>query len=65
MPATAESRAEPAQVPIPRRGRIWILLALSLAVLALGYALVGIATQKAGRSVVHIAGIAEAQEIFG
>ena len=49
MPATAENRAEPADVPIPRRGRIWVVLALALALLALGYALVGIATQKAGR----------------
>ncbi len=52
-------------MPIPRRGRVWVVLALGLALLALGYALVGIATQKAGRDVVHIAGIAEAQEIFG
>lgn len=65
MPATAENPTAPVDVPIPRRGRIWIVLALSLAVLALGYALVGIATQKAGRDVVRIAGIAEAQEIFG
>jgi protein-disulfide isomerase len=65
MPAAAEDRAEPAAVPIPRRGRIWVVLALCLAALALGYALVGIATQKAGRDVVRLAGIAEAQEIFG
>lgn len=65
MPVAAENRAEPADVPIPRRGRAWIVLALSLAVLALGYALVGIATQKGGRDVVRISGIAEAQEIFG
>jgi protein-disulfide isomerase len=65
VPVAAENRAESTDVPIPRRGRIWIVLALAIAVLALGYALVGIATQKAGRSVVHIAGIAEAQEIFG
>lgn len=52
-------------VPIPRRGRVWIVLALGLTVLALGYALVSIATQKAGRDVVRLAGIAEAQEIFG
>ncbi len=65
VPIAAENRAEPADVPIPRRGRIWIVLALSLAVLVLGYALVGIATQKGGRDVVRIAGIAEAQEIFG
>jgi len=65
VPVAAENRAEPADVPIPRRGRIWIVLALSITVLALGYALVSIATQKGGRDVVRIAGIAEAQEIFG
>jgi protein-disulfide isomerase len=63
--ATEDPRAEPAQVPIPRRGRIWILLALALATAGLGYALVNIATQKAGPDVVRIAGISEAQEIFG
>jgi len=63
--ATQDRGEEAAQIPIPRRGRVWILLALALGLLALGYALVNIATQKAGRSVVHIAGISEAQEIFG
>jgi protein-disulfide isomerase len=66
VPATAQKTApEPATLPIPRRGRVWILLALALAALSLGYALVSIATQKAGRDVVRIAGISEAQEIFG
>jgi protein-disulfide isomerase len=66
MPIAAQDPGqESAQIPIPRRGRIWVLLLLGLAVAALGYALVNIATQKAGRSVVHIAGISEAQEIFG
>lgn len=66
MPATAEkSGAEPAAVPIPRRGRIWIVLALAIALGFLGYAIVNISTQKAGRAVVHLAGISEAQEIFG
>jgi protein-disulfide isomerase len=65
MPAAAQDHAEPVAVPIPRRGRVWIVLVLGLAVLALGYALVNIATQKAGRGVVRLAGIAEAQEIFG
>ena len=32
---------------------------------ALGYAIVSISTQKAGEDVVHVAGISEAQEIFG
>lgn len=52
-------------MPIPRRGRIWIVLALGLALLALGYAIVSIATQEAGRDLVHLAGISEGQEIFG
>ncbi len=52
-------------VPIPRRGRIWVILPLVLAIAALGYALAGIATQKAGRDVVRVAGISDAQRIFG
>lgn len=66
MPAVAERpRPRTPSKPLPRRGRIWVILALALALFALGYALVDIATQKAGRSVIHIAGIGEAQEIFG
>ncbi len=66
MPAATENQgASAASVPLPRRGRIWVILLLGIAILAIGYALVGIATQKAGRDVVHIAGITEAQEIFG
>ncbi len=63
--ATPDQGAEPVAVPIPRRGRIWVILGLALAMAALGYAIVNIATQKAGRDVVRLAGIAEAQEIFG
>lgn len=66
MPAVENSAApEPVGVPIPRRGRIWVVLLLGLAVIGLGYAIVEIATQKAGREVVQIAGIGDAQEIFG
>jgi protein-disulfide isomerase len=65
VPVATENRAEPTDVPIPRRGRAWIVLALSVTVLALGYALVGIATQEAGREVVRLEGITEAQELFG
>jgi protein-disulfide isomerase len=62
---TPDQNAEPAAVPIPRRGRIWVVLGLLLALAALGYSIVNIATQKAGRDVVRLAGITEAQEIFG
>jgi len=66
VPVAAESSdPKPAAMPLPRRGRLWIALALALALLSLGYAVVEIATQKAGPAVVRIAGIGEAQEIFG
>lgn len=60
-----EAVSEVAVKQIPRRGRIWVILILSLGVIALGYALVNISTQKAGRAVIRIEGINEAQEIFG
>jgi protein-disulfide isomerase len=56
---------EAATTPMPRRGRIWIVLALALALLALGYAIVEIATKAPGRDVVRVDGIDTAQEIFG
>jgi protein-disulfide isomerase len=66
MPATAEKQSrEPAVVPIPPRGRIWIILALAITVGLNGYAIVSISTQEAGDEVVHLSGISEAQEIFG
>jgi hypothetical protein len=57
--------SEAAVTPIPRRGRLWVILALGLALLALGYALVEISTREAGRNVVRVGGIATAQQIFG
>jgi protein-disulfide isomerase len=57
--------SEAAATPIPRRGRAWVILALGLAVTALGYAVVQISTRKAGREVVSVEGISDAQEIFG
>lgn len=65
MPTATDPGADPIEVPIPRRGRIWVLLVLGLATLALGYGIVSIATQEAGPEVVRIAGISEAQETFG
>jgi protein-disulfide isomerase len=57
--------SEAAVKAIPRRGRLWVIAILGLGLAALGYAIVGIATQKAGRAVVHVEGIADAQELFG
>jgi protein-disulfide isomerase len=56
---------EVAATPLPRRGRIWVILALFLAVFALGYAIVEIATRKPGRALIKVEGISEAQETFG
>jgi hypothetical protein len=42
-----------------------VIVALGLALAALAYALVDISTKKAGRDVVHVAGIATSQELFG
>ncbi len=56
---------EAAATPIPRRGRAWVILALSLAVIALGYAIVEIATREPGREVVRVEGIDDAQRLFG
>jgi len=57
--------SEVAATPIPRRGRAFVIVVLSLAVLALGYALVEIATREAGRESVRVAGIEQAQATFG
>ena len=50
---------------MPRRGRLWVILALALALGGLGYALVNISTREAGRDVVKLEGISDAQELFG
>jgi len=54
-----------AATPMPRRGRPFVIAVLAITVLALGYALVQAATREPGRDVVRVAGIEEAQEIFG
>ena len=48
-----------------RRGRLWVIAILSLAVAALAYWIVDVSTKEAGRQVVRIAGISDAQRIFG
>lgn len=50
---------------MPRRGRLWVILILAVGLFGLGYLVVSIATLKPGDPVVHIAGIADAQELLG
>jgi protein-disulfide isomerase len=57
--------SEVAATPIPRRGRPFVIAALLLALSGLGYALVEMSTREAGREVVKVAGIEDAQRTFG
>lgn len=57
--------SEAAVKAMPRRGRGWVIAILALALILLSYAVVGIATQKAGSPLIKVAGISEAQEAFG
>lgn len=61
----SEATQSPPVRALPRRGRLWVILALGLALFALGYLIVTVSTREAGSDVVHIAGIGETQEIFG
>src|SRR5690349_4720305 len=54
-----------AATPLPRRGRVWVILALGLTVFGIGYAIVSIATKEPGRESVRVEGIATSQETFG
>jgi len=57
--------SEVAVKPLPRRGRLWVAALLALGLFGLGYTIVKLSTQKAEKGIVHVAGIAEAQELFG
>lgn len=57
--------SEVAVKPLPQRGRLWVLALLALALLALGYTIVEVSTQEPGDPVVHVAGISDAQGLFG
>jgi protein-disulfide isomerase len=50
---------------MPRRGRLWVILVLALCLFGLGYLIVAISTQKPDEDIVHVAGIADAQQLFG
>jgi protein-disulfide isomerase len=56
--------SEAAATPIPRKGRVWVILLLSVFALGIGYAIVSIATKEPGREVVRVDGIGPSQEIF-
>ncbi len=57
--------SEAAVKAIPRRGRLWVILMLALALFGIGYLVVSIATLKPGDPAVHVAGIGDAQQLFG
>jgi protein-disulfide isomerase len=50
---------------VPQRGRLWVIAVLTIGLVALGYVIVEVSTQKPGRAVVHLDGIGDAQRIFG
>jgi protein-disulfide isomerase len=57
--------SEAAVKTIPRRGRLWVIAVLAVGLFGLGYFVYKTSTQKPGEAVVHVAGIADAQELFG
>jgi protein-disulfide isomerase len=57
--------AEIAARPMPSRGRLRLILILAVVLFGLGYLVVSIATLKPGDHVVHVAGITDAQRLFG
>jgi len=65
MSPLASEASEVAVKPLPRRGRIWVIALLALALLALGYTIVEMSTQEPGDPVVRLDGIEDAQRIFG
>jgi len=57
--------SEAAVRPIPRRGRIRVILLLAVFLFGLGYLVYAIATLKPGDPTVHVSGIGDAQQLFG
>ena len=50
-PPESPDQPEVAQRQLPRRGRVWVILLLLLGLVALGYGLVNIATQKPNKNI--------------
>lgn len=44
---------------------MWVIALLALGLFGLGYTIVSLSTQKPDKGIVHVHGIAEAQELFG
>lgn len=61
MPAVSEAAAK----PIPRRGRIRVLLVLAAGVLALGVAIYELSTKEAADEYVRLQGVNEVRRLFG
>jgi protein-disulfide isomerase len=61
MPCVSELAVD----AMPRRGRIWVILGFAVALALLGYSIVEISTREAEPDVVRVAGIADAQRLFG
>lgn len=57
--------SEAAATPIPSRGRIWVILLLTIAAAGLGYTLFEIATKEAGPQSVRVDRIGTTQATFG
>ncbi len=57
--------SEAAATPLPRKGRIRVILILAVVAGIVGYVIVDIATKPPGRDVVRVEGIGPAQQIFG
>ena len=57
--------SEVAVKAMPRRGRLRVILILALALFGVGYLVVSVAALKPGNPVVHVAGIGDAQALFG
>ena len=57
--------SEVAVKPLPQRGRLWVVALLALGLIALGYVIVEMSTQEPGDPAVRVAGIEDAQRLFG
>lgn len=57
--------SEAASRPLPRRGRLWVVALLALALVAIGYTIVELSMQEPGDPVVHVDGVTDAQRLFG
>jgi len=57
--------SEAGAIPIPRRGRGFVIAVLLAAAAVLGYALVELSTREAGRDVIRLSGVGESRELFG